>query len=81
MILNNTYIIRRKSLRKLLDNTEKFIDKMRKFKEIHSDYSYSINIIYDKLEDDWIVEINIKNKNEQEDVSTSETSFRSRDVL
>lgn len=78
--MNNTYIIKKKNLNTLLDNISSFETKMEQFLEKHNNMEYDLNI-KDKEDDLWIVEINIRNKNEQSDTQISEKVIKSRDVL
>lgn len=78
--MNNTYIIKKKNLNTLLDNISSFETKMEMFLEKHDNLEYDLNI-KDKEDDLWIVEINIRNKDEQSDTQISEKIIKSRDVL
>lgn len=78
--LNNTYIIKKKDLNELLNQIDSFESKMKLFLEKHSNMEYTLEI-KDKQEDEWIVEINIKIKNEQSNTEVSEEITKSRSVL
>lgn len=78
--MNNTYIIKKKNLNTLLDNISSFETKMEQFLEKHNNMEYDLNI-KDKEDDLWIVEINIRNKDEQSDTQISGKVIKSRDVL
>ncbi len=63
--MNNTYIIKKESIVKALDDIAEFEDKMKLFLSKHKDFKYSISI--DTDDEGCVVKINIKNSNEQED--------------
>lgn len=75
--MNNTYIIKKTSLKQALDHIDDFKTKMEMFKEKHPQYIYKVTI--EKEDDGYIVEINIKTKNE--DAKTSQRAVRSRNLL
>lgn len=75
--MNNTYIIKKASLKQALDHIDDFKTKMETFKEKHPQYIYSVMI--EKDGEEYRVEINIKTKNE--DTQTSKRTARSRSVL
>ncbi len=67
--MNNTYLIREKELKVALDNISSFQEKIELFIEKHPKYNYSVKII--KENDEWLIELNIKTKDEQTDTQTS----------
>lgn len=71
--MTNTYIIRNKSLNKLLDNTSNFEDKMVSFIERHPQYKYEVKIDRDEDNDEWILELNLSNKDESTNTKTSKS--------
>lgn len=75
--MNNTYIIKKESLKQALDHIDDFKTKIETFKEKHPQYIYSV--VIKKEENGYLVEINIKTKNE--DAKTSKRTVRSRRVL
>lgn len=77
--MNNTYIIRKESLSEALDNISNFEDKMTKFISKHKSIEYNVKI--DKENEDWLITINIKNKNEQGNTEVSEEVTETRRTL
>lgn len=75
--MNNTYIIKKTSLKQALDHIDEFKTKMEMFKEKHPQYIYKVTI--EKDGEGYVVEINIKTKNEN--TNTSKRTVRSRSVL
>jgi len=67
--LNNTYLIKEKDLKKALDQIDSFQDKMELFSGKYPRFSYNVNI--NKEKDEWIIELNIKTKDEQTNTQTS----------
>lgn len=78
--MNNTYIIRQKDLNQMLDNINSFETKMEAFILKHPEVEYDLNIKEQEGEE-WIMEINIRNKNEQSNTQVSEKVIKSRDTL
>lgn len=78
--LNNTYKIVKEDLNEMLDNISNFESKMEKFLSKHPEMEYSLNIV-DQENDKWVIEINIRNKDEQSDTQVSEKVIKSRDTL
>lgn len=78
--MNNTYIIKRKSLTEALDNISNFEDKINKFISKHKNIEYNIELDKDK-EDNWIITINIKNRDEQSNTQVSEEVTKTRRIL
>lgn len=78
--MNNTYIIRKKDLNEMLDNISSFEVKMEKFLSRHPEMEYELSI-KDQENDEWIIEINIRNKDEQDNTQTSEKIIRSRNTF
>lgn len=67
--MNNTYLIKEKDLKKALDQIDSFQSKMELFSEKYSRYIYNVNI--NKEDNEWIIELNIKTKDEQTNTQTS----------
>lgn len=67
--MNNTYLIKEKDLKKALDQIDSFQTKMELFSGKYPRFSYNVNI--NKEEDEWIIELNIKTKDEQTNTQTS----------
>jgi hypothetical protein len=57
--LNNTYIIKEKNIKHVLDQVDLFQDKMENFKKKYKHFDYDVKINKDNNE--WIVELNINN--------------------
>ena len=63
--MNNTYYIKNKSIKDLLDSVDEFTTNIERFKLKYKDYNYTINLIKNnKL---WDAEITIKYE-KQEDI-------------
>lgn len=60
MTFNNTYTLKDKSIKKLLDKIESFIINMNVFTTKHENYSYNLEL--NKYKGIWEVEINIKDE-------------------
>ena len=64
--MNNTYIIEKENIVEVLDDIEAFKKTMSKFMNEHEHYSYNIKIIENPNNQKWIVELNVR-KDEPED--------------
>lgn len=69
MKLDNKYLVREKSLKEALDHIDSFQTKMELFTEKHPNYDYNVKI--EKNEGEWLIELNIKTKDEQTNTQTS----------
>lgn len=67
--MNNTYLIKEKDLKTALDQIDSFQSKIELFLEKYSKYTYSVNI--NKENDEWLIKLNIKTKDEQTNTQTS----------
>lgn len=67
--MNNTYTIREKDFKKVLDQIDSFKTKMELFQEKYSNYSYNIDI--KKELDEWLIKLNIRTKDEQKNTQAS----------
>ncbi len=72
MTFNNTYTLKDKSIKKLLDKVESFIINMNVFTTKHEGYSYKLEI--SKFKDLWEAEINIKDEKSNNIKRTQEAS-------
>ncbi len=72
MTFNNTYTLKDKSIKKLLDKVESFITNMNVFTTKHEGYSYKLEI--SKFKDLWEAEINIKDEKSNNIKRTQEAS-------
>lgn len=64
-MLDNTYYIKCDNLTEALNKAEKIEDSLKKFKSKHEGCEYTTSI--NNIDEQWEVEINIKNKNERDD--------------
>jgi len=71
MTFNNTYTLKDKSIKKLLDKIETFIINMNVFTSKHDGYSYTLTI--NKYSNMWEAEINIKDEKQNYIKRTQET--------
>ena len=56
--MNNTYTIRNKSIKDILDHIDSFVSNMTNFTDNHKDYKYDITI-YKTAESLWNATINV----------------------
>ena len=62
--MNDTYKIEKDNIVEALDDIDRFVQKMEKFKTKHPSYSYNIDIKEDEEKlHNWIIELNV-NKDE-----------------
>lgn len=79
--MNNTYLNTVDSLPEALSIVDELTDKMKDYSNKYERYTYSITLNFNKEDNEWIVELNIRTKDEQNDVTTPEINVVSRDVL
>ena len=77
--MNNTYIIREKSITKALDNISEFQDKIKVFLSKHKDFKYNISLETD--DEGCIIRLNIRNDNEQNNPEIFKEITEGREIL
>jgi|LakMenEpi03Aug12_release.lakeMendotaPanAssembly.Ray.scaffolds.fasta_scaffold133414_5 hypothetical protein len=71
MTFNNTYTLKDKNIKKLLDKVEAFITNMNVFTTKHEGYSYKLEI--SKFKNLWEAEIHIKDEKQNSIKRTEKT--------
>lgn len=71
--MNNTYKIREKDFKKVLDQVDSFKTKMELFTGKYPRFTYKVNVT--KQEDGWLILLNIKTKDEQRNTQTAQQTI------